>query len=85
MRQQVANFLKKRHGIMSMRAFALIAGIDDAVLTRMERCLQAVNTEQIEQLARAFKCSTQEVIPVSARNCTILRRDSVYLIDQPGV
>ena len=44
-----------------MRIFTRIAGIDPTVLFGMERCLHAVNTEQIEQLARAFNCSPLEV------------------------
>jgi len=51
-----------------MRIFSRIAGIDPTVLFGMERCLHAVNTEQIEQLARAFKCTTWEVMGFNPYN-----------------
>jgi len=74
LRQKIANFLKKRHGTMSLRAFALIAKTDDAVLDRMEHCLQTVNVEQIENFARAFKCSILEVMGLGPYDPNIQNR-----------
>ena len=51
-----------------------------AEVEEIDRALSQINTKELYD-----RTNPSELIPVLACNCTILRGDSVYLVDEPAV
>jgi transcriptional regulator with XRE-family HTH domain len=63
LRQQLAQFLKRKRGDQTFQQFARKIGLSDSTLQRIEMMEQNVTIDTIQQIVNRLRCRVADIFP----------------------